>query len=515
MTGEEMNKIAILDFGSQYSQLITRRIREQSVFAELLPWDTSVESLKDYSAIILSGGPNSVYDSSAPTVVKELFELGIPVLGICYGMQLMGHVLGGKVEKGSKHEYGKTTVDFTTCPLFEEMSPSSQVWMSHGDQVVSLPKGFTGISSSKNTKFTAISDEERGLYGIQFHPEVIHTPEGKTLLKNFLFKVAHCKASWTVDDIIEQSINSIKDKVGNGYVLSALSGGVDSAVASALVHRAIGDRLIAVFVDQGTLRLGEFDQVQESLKDLGIKIIAVNARKRFLDKLAGITDPEQKRKIIGHEFIAVFEETAKVLEQPIEFFAQGTLYPDVIESAASHTGKNVAHNIKTHHNVGGLPERLDWELVEPLRLLFKDEVRKIGEALGLPKKLVWRQPFPGPGLAIRMIGEVTEEKLEVLRKADAIITQEIYDSGEAKHVWQYFGVLTGIRTVGVVGDARAYGHTIAIRAIESSDGMTADWSKLPFELLEKISGRITNEIPDVNRVVYDITSKPPATIEWE
>lgn len=510
-----MDKIAVLDFGSQYSQLITRRIRELSVFAELLPWDTEVSQLQDYSAIILSGGPNSVYDASAPTVVKELFELNKPVLGICYGMQLMGHVLGGKVEKGSKHEYGKTLVDFTACPLFKDMSNSSQVWMSHGDQVVTLPQGFVGIASSENTSFTAIANETEKLYGIQFHPEVVHTVEGKTLLKNFLFEIVGCEASWTVDDIIEQSIAAIKAKVGNGYVLSALSGGVDSAVASALVHRAIGDRLVAVFVDQGTLRLGEFDQVQESLKELGINIIAVDARKRFLEKLSGVIDPEQKRKTIGHEFIATFEETAKSLPYPIQYFAQGTLYPDVIESAASHTGKNIAHNIKTHHNVGGLPERLDWELVEPLRLLFKDEVRKIGEALGLPKKLVWRQPFPGPGLAIRMIGEVTEEKLEVLRKADAIITEEIFNSGEAEHVWQYFGVLTGVRTVGVVGDARAYGHTIAIRAIESSDGMTADWSKLPFELLEKISSRITNEVPAVNRVVYDITSKPPATIEWE
>ncbi len=517
-----MDKIAILDFGSQYSQLITRRVREQHVFAELLPWDSSLEKLQDYSAIILSGGPNSVYDPGSPTVVKDLFSLGKPILGICYGMQLMAYVLDGQVTKGEKHEYGKTEIQVTDHKLFADVASkaaTTSVWMSHGDQVSQLPSGFESIASSNNTSNAAMANDAAQLYAIQFHPEVIHTAKGKQILKNFLFKIADCQADWQLDDIIDQALADLKSKVGDGYVLSALSGGVDSAVSSALIHRAIGDHLVAVFVDQGTLRLNEAEKVKESLSRLGIKIYYINAREQFITALSGVTDPEEKRKIIGREFIKVFEQTAdeinRELPQPIKFFAQGTLYPDVIESAASITGKKVAHNIKTHHNVGGLPEKLQWQLIEPLRLLFKDEVRAIGRQLGLPDNLVQRQPFPGPGLAIRIIGEVTEEKLAILRRADAIAVSELQADPIQKELWQYFVVLTNTQTVGVRGDARAYGYTVAIRAVGSTDGMTAHWVHIPHPLLEKISNRITNEIPEINRVVYDITSKPPATIEWE
>lgn len=510
-----MDKIAVLDFGSQYSQLITRRVRELGVFAELLPWQTQPDQLKEYTAIILSGGPNSVYESGAPTVSADLFKLDRPVLGICYGMQLTVHVLGGKVSHGAKHEYGKTPIETGQHPLFKDVKKTTEVWMSHGDQADTLPDGFLSIATSANTEYAAIGHDKQKIYGLQFHPEVVHTPEGKTILSNWLFKIVGCQATWQPGDIVEQTIAAIRRQVGDGYVLSALSGGVDSTVCSVLLHRAIGDHLIPVFVDQGVLRLGEAEQVERTLRKLGLNLVVVNAQQEFLTALEGISDPEEKRKIIGVQFIKTFEHTVKKIDQPISFLAQGTLYPDVIESAASQTGQQVAQTIKTHHNVGGLPKSLKWQLVEPFRLLFKDEVRQIGKELGLPDAVVYRQPFPGPGLAIRIIGAVTPEKLEVLRQADTIVTEEIKAARWHRKLWQYFAVLTDTQTVGVRGDARAYGYTVAVRAVQSIDGMTAHWAHLPAGLLERISNRITNEIKSVNRVVYDISSKPPATIEWE
>ncbi|MBF7081931.1 glutamine-hydrolyzing GMP synthase [Desulfallas sp. Bu1-1] len=509
----EQELVIVLDFGGQYSQLIARRIRECNVFCEMLPYITPLAEIqaKKPRGIIFSGGPSSVYQEGAPVVDKSIYEMGIPVLGICYGMQLMAFQLGGKVARADRREYGKTEIEITPgSGLLDCMGERGQCWMSHGDLVEAPPPGFKVLASTSTAPVAAMADRERRLYAVQFHPEVVHTPKGQDVLRYFLFNICGCTGSWTTGSFIEQTVAEVREKVGNQKVICALSGGVDSSVAAVLVHRAVGDQLTCVFVNHGLLRKGEAESVQEIFRDrFNINLVYVDARERFLGKLRGVTDPERKRKIIGEEFIRVFEEEAAKLGE-IDFLVQGTLYPDVVES-----GTATAAVIKSHHNVGGLPEDMRLSLIEPLRWLFKDEVRRVGEELGLPARIVWRQPFPGPGLAVRILGEVTPEKVAILQEADAIVTEEIARAGLDREIWQYFAVLPDLRSVGVMGDERTYAHTVAVRAVCSHDGMTADWAKIPYEVLERISNRIVNEVKEINRVVYDITSKPPATIEWE
>jgi GMP synthase (glutamine-hydrolysing) len=511
------NSILILDFGAQYSQLIARRVREHKVYSEVHPFNLPLERIRSLepAGIILSGGPSSVYDQDAPLVSPELFSLGVPVLGICYGVQLATHVLGGKVTAASHREYGRAQVRleggselFAGFAAGEEIS----VWMSHGDRVEALPPGFQVIGTNTSTPAAAVESPERRFFGVQFHPEVVHTPRGGEILSNFLFRICRCTPSWTMAGFVEEAVASIRRQVGAGRAVCGLSGGVDSSVAAALVHRAIGDRLTCIFVDNGLLRAGESAQVEALFRDaFKMDLRVVDAAGRFLGKLAGVTDPETKRKLIGYEFIAVFEEEAR-RAGGADFLVQGTLYPDVIESV-SHKGPSAT--IKSHHNVGGLPEKMHLRLVEPLRELFKDEVRALGEELGLPRHVLWRQPFPGPGLAVRVLGEVTRERCDLLRAADTIIDEEIRAAGLYEAVWQSFGVLLPVRSVGVMGDARTYANALAVRAVHSRDGMTADWVPLPYDVLGRISSRIVNEVRGINRVVYDITSKPPGTIEWE
>jgi GMP synthase (glutamine-hydrolysing) len=505
--------ILVLDFGSQYNQLITRRIREFGVYSELHPHTLTVEEIKKMNpkGIILSGGPNSVYDEKAFRCDEGIFELGIPVLGICYGMQLTTHLLGGKVEAAKHREYGKATIQVKEgSSLFKSLPTEQVVWMSHGDLVAEIPEGFKVDATSPSCPYAAISNDERRIYGVQFHPEVRHSEYGNDILKNFVFTICGCSESWSMENFIEMQIQKIRETVEDKKVLCALSGGVDSSVVAVLIHKAIGDQLTCIFVDHGLLRKGEAESVMKTFSEgFNMNVIKIDAKERFLSKLKGVTDPEQKRKIIGNEFIYVFDDEAAKLEG-IEFLAQGTLYTDIIES-----GTQTAQTIKSHHNVGGLPEDMKFKLIEPLNTLFKDEVRALGTELGIPDEIVWRQPFPGPGLGIRVLGEVTEEKLEIVRESDAILREEIKKAGLDRDIWQYFTVLPDIRSVGVMGDARTYDHTIGIRAVTSIDGMTSDWARIPWEVLEVISTRIVNEVPHVNRVVYDITSKPPATIEWE
>jgi GMP synthase (glutamine-hydrolysing) len=510
---QEQEMIIVLDFGGQYNQLIARRIRDLGVYSELHPNTITVEEIKAMNpkGIIFSGGPNSVYGEGAPRCDEEIFELGIPVLGICYGMQLMTHHFEGKVEKANHREYGKAMIKVeNTSPVFHELPTEQSVWMSHGDLVVAPPAGFKVDASSASCPVAAMSDEARNLYGVQYHPEVRHSEYGNQLLENFVFRVCECEGDWSMENFIEVEIAKIQELVGDKKVLCALSGGVDSSVVAVLIHKAIGDQLTCIFVDHGLLRKDEGDQVMDMFSEgFNMNVIRIDAKERFLSKLAGVSDPEQKRKIIGNEFIYVFEDESNKL-QDMDFLAQGTLYTDIIES-----GTATAQTIKSHHNVGGLPERMKLKLIEPLNTLFKDEVRALGTELGIPEHLVWRQPFPGPGLGIRVLGEITEEKLEIVRESDAILREEIKNAGLDREIWQYFTVLPDVRSVGVMGDARTYDYTIGIRAVNSIDGMTSDWSRIPYDVLEKISTRIVNEVAHINRVVYDITSKPPATIEWE
>jgi len=508
--------VAILDYGSQYSQLIARRVREANVYCELLPHDVTPQRFAELNprGVILSGGPASVYEPGAPLIPDFVLESGIPILGICYGMQLLAYQLGGKVAPSSKREYGPASLHRATSDdsIFYGLPDSFGVWMSHGDKVTELPPGFEIIARSDNSDFAAMADL-KGRVGIQFHPEVVHTPLGRDVIKNFLYKVCGCEPTWTSGNYIERAVNDIRTQVGDGRVICALSGGVDSAVAATLIHEAIGDQLICVFVNNGLMRREEPERTVATFgKHLKFNLRAVDAVDRFLGRLNGITDPEEKRKIVGSEFIRVFAEEARALGS-IDFLAQGTLYPDVIESTAPET--KAASKIKTHHNVGGLPKDLPFRLVEPLRYLFKDEVREVGMALGLPEDMVWRQPFPGPGLSIRILGEVTEERLEMVRGADWVVMNEIKHAGLYREMWQSFAVLTPIRTVGVMGDFRTYGNMVALRMVTSDDGMTADWARVPYDVLARISNRIVNEVPGVNRVTLDITSKPPGTIEWE
>lgn len=507
--------IVVLDFGSQYSQLIARRVREAKVYSELVPHDASWQKVKELNpkGIILSGGPASVYEPGAPQLPPWVLESGLPVLAICYGMHLLGHQLGGKVERASRREYGQATLylEDTSSPVFAQLPFSFVVWMSHGDVIAETPPGFKPIAYSDNTPVAAMANDR--IIGLQFHPEVVHTPLGRQIIENFVYGVCHCAGTWTAGSFVERSASEIKEKVGDGKVICALSGGVDSSVVASLLHRAVGDQLTCIFVNNGLLRMGEAEAVLETFKrNMSMNLIYVDATDIFLRRLSGVVDPEMKRRIIGEEFIRLFEREAAKIGK-IDFLAQGTLYPDVIESTTPDT--QAAARIKTHHNVGGLPKDMAFSLIEPLRYLFKDEVREVGVELGLPHDIVWRQPFPGPGLAIRVIGEITRERLDILKEADAIVRQEIKGSGVSKDVWQYFAILTPLKSVGVMGDGRTYAHVVAVRAVTSQDGMTADWARLPYDLLGRISNRIVNEVPGVNRVVYDISSKPPSTIEWE
>lgn len=511
-----MEKIIVLDFGSQYNQLITRRIREFGVFSELLSHRITASEIKEMApkGIIFSGGPNSVYGDGAFDIDPEIFELGIPILGICYGMQLITHKLGGQVDvagTAGNREYGQSNLTHTKDSILFSGTPEEQVvLMSHGDAVTEIPNGFVTTGTSHDCPFAAIENAERNIYGIQFHPEVRHSQYGNDILKNFAFNICQAEANWSMGNFIDLEIAKIREKVGDRKVLLGLSGGVDSSVVGVLLQKAIGDQLTSIFVDHGLLRKGEAEQVMETLGGkFGLNIIKVDAQKRFLDKLAGVSDPEKKRKIIGNEFVYLFDDEATKLDG-VDFLAQGTLYTDVIES-----GTETAQTIKSHHNVGGLPEDMQFQLIEPLNTLFKDEVRELGTALGMPDEIVWRQPFPGPGLGIRVIGDITEEKLEIVRESDAILREEIAKAGLERDVWQYFTVLPGFRSVGVMGDGRTYDYTVGIRAITSIDGMTADFARFDWDLLQKISVRIVNEVAHVNRIVYDITSKPPATVEWE
>lgn len=508
------NSIIVLDFGSQYNQLIARRVREMGVYAEVVPCTASLEEIKGHqpAGIILSGGPSSVFSEDAYTVPAEIFEMGIPVLGICYGMQLSAHLLGGQVKKGEKGEYGKADFQVTNnCKLFEDIAENSTVWMSHFDEVIQVPKGFT-VAGKSEAEIASFFDEERKIYAVQFHPEVSHTVYGVQLLENFVFGICLCKKNWELNDFISHETEKIKEKVGTKHVILGLSGGVDSSVAAVLIHKAIGDQLTCIFVDTGLLRKDEGKMVMETYgKHFDINIIKVDAQKRFLDKLTGISDPEEKRKIIGHEFIEVFDEEAHKI-QDASFLAQGTIYPDVIESQSV---KGPSATIKSHHNVGGLPEEMNLELLEPLRELFKDEVRKVGVNLGISPDLVYRHPFPGPGLGIRILGEVDAEKVRILQEADAIFIEELHKNDWYNKVSQAFVVLLPVKSVGVMGDERTYEYTAVVRSADTLDFMTATWSKLPYELLEKVSNRIINEVKGINRVAYDISSKPPATIEWE
>jgi GMP synthase (glutamine-hydrolysing) len=504
--------IFILDFGGQYTQLIGRRIREANVYTEIVPFNTSVEKLiaQQPKGIILSGGPASVYEADAPISDPEILRLGVPVLGICYGMQLIGKELGGRVEPAQRREYGSRELDSVTSSscLLDGMR---RVWMSHGDRILEPPPGFEVTARTEST-IAAMENRDKKIFGVQFHPEVTHTENGEALLRRFVFDVCRCRGDWTIGSFIENSVERIRKQIGEGRALCAISGGVDSTVAATLVSRAIGDRLVGVFVDTGLLRKNEFEKVLAMLRDnLHLNVKGVDASDRFLNMLAGVSDPEKKRKLIGNEFIHVFEEEAKKLGS-VNYLVQGTLYPDVIESVSV---KGPSQTIKSHHNVGGLPERMHLTLVEPLRELFKDEVRRVGLELGLPEDMVWRQPFPGPGLAVRIMGEITAEGVRMLQEADDILVAEIKKAGLYRQIWQSFGVLLPVKSVGVMGDLRTYEHTLAIRAVHSSDGMTADWVRLPYDLMGVISNRIVNEVKGINRVVYDITSKPPATIEWE
>jgi GMP synthase (glutamine-hydrolysing) len=520
----DIDSVVVLDFGSQYSQLIARRVRELSVYSELLPFDTpwSEIAARKPKAVILSGGPASVYETGSPHPDPAIWTSGVPLLGICYGLHLMAQALGGEVVSFSRKEFGPAVVSIASPDgLFEGLDLEQPVWMSHGDSIERLPDGFHSTARTASTPCAAVADSARRMYGIQFHPEVVHTPNGRRILRNFVLGIAAARPNWTAAGFIASTVEEIRRRVDehsratgtDGLVLCALSGGVDSAVAATLVHRAVGDRLICVHVDHGLMRKNETELLRDAFDKLGVRVIVVDARERFLAKLAGVIEPEEKRRIIGNEFIRVFEEEAAKLGR-IEFLTQGTLYPDVIESATS-TKEKAAAKIKTHHNVGGLPEDLKFQLIEPLRYLFKDEVRAVGAELGLPDSMVQRQPFPGPGLAIRIVGEVTAERLDTLREADWIVIDEIKAAGLYRSVWQSFALLTPVRSVGVMGDGRTYANLVAVRAVTSEDGMTADWAKLPYEVLGRISARIVNEVPGVNRVVYDISSKPPATIEWE
>jgi len=511
------HKILILDFGSQYTQLIARRVRENQVYCEIHPFNISVAKIREFApkGIILSGGPSSIYDKDAPIADREILDLGVPILGICYGMQYITHVLGGVVAKATNREYGNASLSILDdSDLFHGFDKSTEetVWMSHGDRIDKLPEGFKIIGNSKNSPVAAMANPDKKMFGVQFHPEVAHTPNGQQILKNFLFRICGCRSSWTMASFAKQTIKELRDKLGNERVICGLSGGVDSSVLAVLLNEAIGDKLSCIFVDNGLLRKGESQQVMETFRDhYKMDVHLVDASKTFLKKLEGVTDPEKKRKIIGHEFISVFEKKAKELGKA-KYLAQGTLYPDVIESVSF---KGPSATIKSHHNVGGLPEKMNLSLVEPLRELFKDEVRQVGMELGLPREMVMRQPFPGPGLAVRILGEITFERLEILRAADYILLEEIRKADLYEKVWQSFAVLLPVKTVGVMGDERTYENVIAVRVVDSLDAMTADWSRIPYDVMASISNRIINNVRGVNRVVYDISSKPPSTIEWE
>lgn len=512
-----MNKpneiIVVLDFGGQYNQLIARRIRDLGVYSELLPFNTPVDKLRALSpkGIVFSGGPSSVYEENAPHVDPAIYDLGVPIFGICYGMQLMAHQLKGKVQRADKREYGKADVEFVSGgPLVQGLDSKQTVWMSHGDMVSELPEGFILDASTEHAPVAGMRNPDKNMFAVQFHPEVRHSVYGNEMIRNFLYNICGCEGNWSMETFIEDTVRDIREQVGSEKVLCALSGGVDSSVVAMLIHKAIGDQLTCMFIDHGLLRKGEAESVMETfVGKFDMKVVKIDARERFLGKLAGVDDPEQKRKIIGTEFIRVFEEESAKFDD-FAFLAQGTLYTDIVES-----GTATAQTIKSHHNVGGLPEDMKFKLVEPLKALFKDEVRKVGSECGLPDEIVWRQPFPGPGLAIRVLGEVTEEKLKIVRDSDWILREEIIKAGLDREIWQYFTALPNMKSVGVMGDARTYSYTVGIRAVTSIDGMTADWARIPWDVLEKISVRIVNEVDNVNRIVYDVTSKPPATIEWE